>query len=174
MASFHAHHPRSSQPAYPLCPQLHGEMRELDHVGTHRQTSTLTLAAGCPDLHPEHTDSLFHLGSRRAAGVCQVSPPAALAQTGQHERTWADLRAHSMLPLVCNDAVAILFMFDLSRKSTLNRSVDAGLATPCGCRLTCQTSQHQGMVPASERLQQDGDSVPGTCRSKCDCWRLTC
>ncbi|KAJ3336819.1 septum-promoting GTP-binding protein 1 [Gonapodya sp. JEL0774] len=27
----------------------------------------------------------------------------------------------NMLPLVCNDAVAILFMFDLSRKSTLNR-----------------------------------------------------
>ena len=26
----------------------------------------------------------------------------------------------NMLPLVCNDAVAILFMFDLSRKSTLN------------------------------------------------------
>ncbi|CAM9842765.1 unnamed protein product [Ectocarpus sp. 6 AP-2014] len=26
----------------------------------------------------------------------------------------------SMLPLVCNDAVAIFFMFDLSRKSTLN------------------------------------------------------
>ena len=25
-----------------------------------------------------------------------------------------------MLPLVCNDAVALLFMFDLSRKSTLN------------------------------------------------------
>jgi GTP-binding protein of the ras superfamily involved in termination of M-phase len=25
-----------------------------------------------------------------------------------------------MLPLVCNDAVAILFMFDLSRKTTLN------------------------------------------------------
>lgn len=25
-----------------------------------------------------------------------------------------------MLPLVCNDAVAILFMFDLSRKATLN------------------------------------------------------
>jgi len=24
------------------------------------------------------------------------------------------------LPLVCNDAVALLFMFDLSRKSTLN------------------------------------------------------
>src|ERR1700723_3231423 len=26
----------------------------------------------------------------------------------------------NMLPLVCNDAVAILFMFDLSRKTTLN------------------------------------------------------
>ena len=26
----------------------------------------------------------------------------------------------NMLPLVCNDAVAILFMFDLSRRSTLN------------------------------------------------------
>jgi GTP-binding protein of the ras superfamily involved in termination of M-phase len=26
----------------------------------------------------------------------------------------------NMLPLVCNDAIAILFMFDLSRKSTLN------------------------------------------------------
>ncbi|KAK9709496.1 Ras GTPase tem1, variant 2 [Basidiobolus ranarum] len=26
----------------------------------------------------------------------------------------------NMLPLVCNDAVAILFLFDLSRKSTLN------------------------------------------------------
>jgi GTP-binding protein of the ras superfamily involved in termination of M-phase len=26
----------------------------------------------------------------------------------------------NMLPLVCNDAVAILFMFDLTRKSTLN------------------------------------------------------
>ena len=25
----------------------------------------------------------------------------------------------SMLPLVCNDALAILFMFDLTRKSTL-------------------------------------------------------
>lgn len=29
----------------------------------------------------------------------------------------------SMLPLVCNDAVAVLFMFDLSRKSTLTRLV---------------------------------------------------
>ncbi len=30
----------------------------------------------------------------------------------------------SMLPLVCNDAVAVLFMFDLSRKSTLNSVKD--------------------------------------------------
>lgn len=26
----------------------------------------------------------------------------------------------NMLPLVCNDAIALLFMFDLTRKSTLN------------------------------------------------------
>ena len=26
----------------------------------------------------------------------------------------------NMLPLVCNDSIALLFMFDLSRKSTLN------------------------------------------------------
>jgi hypothetical protein len=31
-----------------------------------------------------------------------------------------------MLPLVCNDAVAILFMFDLSRKSTLVRMLGLG------------------------------------------------
>lgn len=37
----------------------------------------------------------------------------AAAETGQREFV-------NMLPLVCNDAVAILFMFDLSRKSTLN------------------------------------------------------
>jgi GTPase SAR1 family protein len=34
----------------------------------------------------------------------------------------------SMLPLVCNDAVATFFMFDLSRKSTLN-SVKVSLAS---------------------------------------------
>ena len=32
---------------------------------------------------------------------------------GQHEYL-------HMLPLVCNDAIALLFMFDLSRKSTLS------------------------------------------------------
>jgi GTPase SAR1 family protein len=38
---------------------------------------------------------------------------SALHPTGQREFV-------NMLPLVSNDAVAILFMFDLSRKSTLN------------------------------------------------------
>lgn len=48
----------------------------------------------------------------------------------------------NMLPLVCNDAVAILFMFDLSRKSTLNsvkewyrqaRGFNKVRARPCCC-----------------------------------------
>lgn len=47
-----------------------------------------------------------------------------------------------MLPLVCNDAVAILFMFDLSRKATLTsvkewyrqvRSINK-VVTKCGLR----------------------------------------
>ncbi|KAK0473432.1 small GTPase [Armillaria novae-zelandiae] len=53
----------------------------------------------------------------------------------------------NMLPLVCNDAVAILFMFDLSRKSTLN-SVKEWYRQARGfnkVRLyppSCQTSPH--------------------------------
>ena len=37
----------------------------------------------------------------------------------------------SMLPLVCNDAAAILFMFDLSRKSTLT-SIKEGTGARAG------------------------------------------
>ena len=45
----------------------------------------------------------------------------------------------NMLPLVCNDAVAILFMFDLSRKSTLNSVKEwyrqaRGFNKVCDCR----------------------------------------
>src|ERR1700759_4986989 len=45
----------------------------------------------------------------------------------------------NMLPLVCNDAVAILFMFDLSRKSTLNSVKEwyrqaRGFNKVCRCR----------------------------------------
>jgi len=57
------------------------------------------------------TFSIWDLGGQSsvvgfATGVTQRFP-------GQREFV-------NMLPLVCNDAVAILFMFDLSRKSTLN------------------------------------------------------
>ena len=50
----------------------------------------------------------------------------------------------NMLPLVCNDAVAILFMFDLSRKSTLN-SVKEWYRQARGFNKVCmisRTSQH--------------------------------
>jgi Gtp-binding protein of the ras superfamily involved in termination of M-phase len=43
----------------------------------------------------------------------------------------------NMLPLVCNDAVAILFMFDLSRKSTLN-SVKEWYRQARGFNKVCQ------------------------------------
>ena len=39
----------------------------------------------------------------------------------------------NMLPLVCNDAVCILFMFDLSRKQTLNRYVYMLYMHVCAC-----------------------------------------
>ena len=42
-----------------------------------------------------------------------VSSPLFPISLGQREFV-------SMLPLVCNDAIAIMFMFDLTRKSTLN------------------------------------------------------
>lgn len=46
--------------------------------------------------------------------LCSIQlTPILLSCLGQREFV-------NMLPLVCNDAVAILFMFDLSRKSTLN------------------------------------------------------
>ena len=77
----------------------------------------------------------FRLSVRRAsAGLCEVSYRMTqgvnfMEKTITVRRTtitfsiW-DLGGQrefvNMLPLVCNDAVAILFMFDLSRKSTLN------------------------------------------------------
>ncbi|KAI8611961.1 P-loop containing nucleoside triphosphate hydrolase protein [Chytriomyces sp. MP71] len=65
----------------------------------------------------EITFSIWDLGGERALGVRRggfnsesfTNP----AHTGQREFV-------NMLPLVCNDAVAIVFMFDLSRRHTLN------------------------------------------------------
>ncbi|KAJ0389538.1 hypothetical protein P43SY_010338 [Pythium insidiosum] len=55
-------------------------------------------------------------------GVNFMEKTIALRNTEITFSIW-DLGGHrefiSMLPLVCNDAVAILFMFDLSRKATL-------------------------------------------------------
>lgn len=48
----------------------------------------------------------------------------------------------NMLPLVCNDAVAILFMFDLSRKSTLN-SIKEWYRQARGFNKVCSSSQER-------------------------------
>lgn len=47
----------------------------------------------------------------------------------------------SMLPLVCNDAVAILFTFDLTRKSTLN-SIKEWYRQARGLNKVCDTLLH--------------------------------
>jgi GTP-binding protein of the ras superfamily involved in termination of M-phase len=61
----------------------------------------------------------------------------------------------NMLPLVCNDAVAILFMFDLSRKSTLN-SVKEWYRQARGFNKVCFFVQ---MLPVSSlNASTDGDT----------------
>lgn len=66
------------------------------------------------DLGGEYKDKPWfeHVGLYQYREL-SVGPSLALRYAGQREFV-------NMLPLVCNDAVAILFMFDLSRKSTLN------------------------------------------------------
>ena len=84
----------------------------------------------------------------------------------------------NMLPLVCNDAVAILFMFDLSRKATLNSvKVRAPAFCPLSTCLTCSSfclslfsflfffylahaAAATGVVQAGQRIQQDRHSFP--------------
>lgn len=63
----------------------------------------------------------------------------------------------NMLPLVCNDAVAILFMFDLSRKSTLN-SVKEWYRQARGFNKVNNT--WPGFIYMLSTLTIDGNSVP--------------
>ena len=58
----------------------------------------------------------------------------------------------NMLPLVCNDAVAILFMFDLSRKSTLN-SVKEWYRQARGFNKVCLYTPLNPQIPQPLHLQ---------------------
>lgn len=58
----------------------------------------------------------------------------------------------NMLPLVCNDAVAILFMFDLSRKSTLN-SVKEWYRQARGFNKVCLSNVLEKQFLTRPRLQ---------------------
>jgi GTP-binding protein of the ras superfamily involved in termination of M-phase len=60
----------------------------------------------------EITFSIWDLGGLYLPILCNIHIPKLVNSIGHREFI-------SMLPLVCNDAVAILFMFDLSRKATL-------------------------------------------------------
>ena len=64
----------------------------------------------------------------------------------------------NMLPLVCNDAVAILFMFDLSRKSTLN-SVKEWYRQARGFNKVCRDSSTDYMYSSTEVVT---DGICGT------------
>jgi GTPase SAR1 family protein len=63
------------------------------------------------------------IGFNRSTGVNFMEKTISIRNTEITFSIW-DLGGQrefvNMLPLVCNDAVAILFMFDLTRKSTLN------------------------------------------------------
>ena len=61
--------------------------------------------------------NLCVLSLARLLAACRAILLSALQRTCEAQLTCTQV---NMLPLVCNDAVAILFMFDLSRKSTLN------------------------------------------------------
>jgi GTPase SAR1 family protein len=67
----------------------------------------------------------------------------------------------NMLPLVCNDAVAILFMFDLSRKSTLN-SVKEWYRQARGFNKVRQPPVPLSPSPPADSapFSADGDPVP--------------
>ena len=66
---------------------------------------------------------LYHRILTTIAGVNFIEKTISIRNTEITFSIW-DLGGQrefvNMLPLVCNDAVAILFMFDLTRKSTLN------------------------------------------------------
>nr|CCA16532.1 septumpromoting GTPbinding protein 1 putative [Albugo laibachii Nc14] len=73
-------------------------------------------------IHPDSIESHLLRYYAIESGVNFMEKTIALRNTEITFSIW-DLGGHrefiSMLPLVCNDAVAILFMFDLSRKATL-------------------------------------------------------
>ncbi|TYZ60439.1 hypothetical protein PybrP1_009389 [[Pythium] brassicae (nom. inval.)] len=77
---------------------------------------------GKTSLMVKYVEGKFDEDYIHTLGVNFMEKTIALRNTEITFSIW-DLGGHrefiSMLPLVCNDAVAILFMFDLSRKATL-------------------------------------------------------
>jgi GTPase SAR1 family protein len=97
-------------------------MDPLDYRITTNKQQTRELPTFGSEFRPMIVHSLFHCiltqlpwcQAKERDCMCSIKlTPILLSWLGQREFV-------NMLPLVCNDAVAILFMFDLSRKSTLN------------------------------------------------------
>ncbi|ORY76028.1 P-loop containing nucleoside triphosphate hydrolase protein [Protomyces lactucae-debilis] len=78
---------------------------------------------GKTSLMVKYVDGIFDEDYLQTLGVNFMEKTISIRNTEITFSIW-DLGGQrefvNMLPLVCNDAVAILFMFDLSRKSTLN------------------------------------------------------
>ena len=96
---------------------------KLSRYCVHAQPSTLVLWAGPRDLALLLSTPAADVRPSRDLGVNFMEKTISVRRTSITFSLW-DLGGQrefvNMLPLVCNDAVAILFMFDLSRKSTLN------------------------------------------------------
>ena len=75
---------------------------------------------GKDNIDPINRDYIQYLGSGRYGLMESDFPFERNKVISTRTRNAGQREFVNMLPLVCNDAVAILFMFDLSRKSTLN------------------------------------------------------
>ena len=98
----------------------------------------------------------------RDAGVNFMEKTIALRNTDITFSIW-DLGGQQeylhMLPLVCNDAVALLFMFDLSRKSTLTsvknwscKQIHSNGRVGCCCKLAAGGWQSAQIAPSPRRI----------------------
>ena len=89
----------------------HGKYNASRPLGVNFMEKTISIRS------TEITFSIWDLGGTMHFKIVTVDE--WLVKT-QHTLIIGQREFVNMLPLVCNDAIAILFMFDLSRKSTLN------------------------------------------------------
>ncbi|KAL9936350.1 hypothetical protein V8E36_004418 [Tilletia maclaganii] len=118
-------HPQAQQGSSSSHQQQHGQ----DDAGGERNSVIIKVGMvgdsqiGKTSLMVRYVEGSFNEDYIQTLGVNFMEKTISIRNTEITFSIW-DLGGQrefvNMLPLVCNDAVAILFMFDLSRKSTLN------------------------------------------------------